>query len=479
MRPGLTPVAGAWRKTARVALPARTCTVIAALCLAVLPIRGASGQATPAPEPSNAPPATTQDAAAPVADQDYAFHIQSTFVDQAHPGFTSPYRGPQSLDPVARADESWDVTIYAGLRPWNGAELWVNPELDQGFGLSDTLGLAAFPSGEAYKLGDAEPYLRIPRLFLRQTIDLGGTPKAIDADENVLGHHETDDKVVVTIGKFGVPDVFDTNDYAHDPRHDFLNWALIDIGTFDYAADAWGYSYGAAVEWYQAWWTLRFGGFALSRVPNSTQLDTSGGQFQLDAEAEARWSTFGRDTKLKMLGFLTRGRMTDFDNAVALAQSLGVPADNVLLRTYRSRAGVGLNLQQAITDQIGLFARAGYAEGGTQDYEFTDVDNSISFGFSFRGDSWGRKDDSIGVGFVRDDISRRFKNYLNDGGLGILIGDGKLPSSGPERAAEVYYDAGFAGHFTVTGDAQVFDNPAYNTQRGPVGVFAVRLHVQY
>ena len=127
------------------------------------------------------------------------------------------------------------LTVYLGVRPWSGAEIWIDPEIDQGFGLSNTLGFAGFPSGEAYKVGDKTPYLKLPRLFLRQTIDLGGERQSVDADANQLAGTESANRIVLTVGKFGVPDIFDTNKYAHDPRNDFLNWTLIDTGTFDYA----------------------------------------------------------------------------------------------------------------------------------------------------------------------------------------------------------------------------------------------------
>ncbi|PNB52999.1 carbohydrate porin, partial [Pseudomonas sp. FW305-130] len=138
-----------------------------------------------------------------------------------------------------------------------GGEVWMNPEMDQGFGLSNTLGVAGFPSAEAYKVGKSNPYFRLQRLFFRQTINLGGARDDATATLNQFAARRTADRVVVTLGKFGVGDVFDTNRYAHDPRADFINWTLVDAGSFDYAADAWGYSTGAAVEWYRGPWTVR------------------------------------------------------------------------------------------------------------------------------------------------------------------------------------------------------------------------------
>ena len=166
-----------------------------------------------------------------------------------------------------------DVTLYAGFRPWKGAEIWLNPEMDQGFGLQDSFGVAGYLSGEAYKMGANDPYYRMSRAFFRQTIDLGGATEKVDPDLNVLGGSQTADRVVVTLGKFSVVDVFDGGAYAHDTKNDFLNWALIDTGTFDYAADAWGYTVGAAVEWYRGPWVARLGLFDLSIVPNSEKLE--------------------------------------------------------------------------------------------------------------------------------------------------------------------------------------------------------------
>jgi high affinity Mn2+ porin len=436
----------------------------------------AAAQTSPATTPdTSVQPATPNDPAPEI----WAVHGQATFVDQYHPAFRSAIRGPNSLDPGSRGDETFDATLYAGLRPWSGAELWISPEIDQGFGLDDTLGVAAFPSAEAYKVGAASPYVRLPRLFFRQTIDLGGAAERIDPDTTTLGGRQTADRLTLTIGKFSVGDVFDTNAYAHDPRQDFLNWALIDTGTFDYAADAWGYSYGVAAEWYQSWWTLRAGGFALSRVPNSAALDTSGGQVQFIAEAEERHTILGRTGKLKLLGFLTRGRMGDYGDAIAYAEATGTTPSVAAVREYRSRTGIGLNLEQSMTETLGLFARAGYDEGGRETYEFTDVDRTFAVGLSLQGRAWGRPDDTVGLGTVVDGISHRHKAYLAAGGLGILVGDGQLPNSGPEQAVETYYRYAVTAHAEVSADYQFINNPAYDRDRGPVSVLALRLHIQY
>ena len=357
--------------------------------------------------------------------------------------------------------------------------MWVNPEVDQGFGLSDTLGIAAFPSAEAYKVGSAEPYVRVPHLFFRQTIDLGGAPQRIDPDLNVLGGRQTADRVEFWIGKFGVPDVFDTNSYANNPRTDFSDWALVNTGSLDYAADAWGFSYGTAVEWYQDWWTLRAGGFALSRVPNSTQLDTSGGQVQFLGEAEERHALWGQDGKVKVTAFLTRGRMGDYSDAIVLGEATDTVPSTAAVRQYRSRSGISMNAEQAITAELGMFVRAGFAEGGREPYEFTDIDRTVAVGLSLHGKSWGLPEDTFGLATVIDGISHRHKEYLAAGGLGILVGDGRLPSSGPEQVVETYYAHALASFAHLTADYDFVNNPGYDRARGPVSILGVRLHLQY
>ena len=120
-------------------------------------------------------------------DEIYALHGQATFVDQYHPAFASPFQGLNSLDPGSRGEETFDMTLFAGLRVWNGGALYINPEVDQGFGLSNTLGVAGFPSGEAYKVGKSSPYFRLQRLFFRQSFDLGGEEQTIAPAANQLG----------------------------------------------------------------------------------------------------------------------------------------------------------------------------------------------------------------------------------------------------------------------------------------------------
>ena len=285
----------------------------------------ASTAATPPSAETPATPAPATQAQAPAADQGwFALQGQSTFTEQGDAAFRSPYRGPNSLDPAARGRETFDATLYGGLRLWQGAEIWIDPEVDQGFGLSNTLGLAGFSSGEAYKVGASDPYVRVQRFFVHQVIDLGGEVQKVDAGQNQFAGAYTANKIVLWFGKMSVGDVFDNNQYTLDPRSYFLNWSVINAGTFDYAADAWGYTYGAAAEWYQGPWTARVGIYDMSKDPNGERPDDTFTEFQMIAEGERRYSLFGQPGTFKVTAFDSRARMGDFADAIRLAD-LRVP----------------------------------------------------------------------------------------------------------------------------------------------------------
>ena len=408
---------------------------------------------------------------------DFNVHGQATLVTQYALPFRAPYRGQNSLDSNS-GRETFDVDLYLGYRPWQGAEIWFNPEIDQGFGLSGTFGVAGFPSAEAYKVGATYPYARLPRLFLRQTIDLGGEVQKVDAGINQFAGSQTENRLVITVGKFSVVDIFDSNKYAHDPRGDFLNWTLVNTGAFDYAADAWAFTYGAAVEWYLGQWTFRAGIFDGPAVPNSTDLDPAFGQFQMVGEIERRYELGGQPGKIAVTGYLTRARLGSFQDAVNLAALTGAPADISTVRSYTSKPGIAANLEQQILPGVGLFARAGYTQGNLEAYAFTDADATLSGGTSLSGKLWGRPDDTLGLAGILNTISGVHQAYLAAGGYTALIGDGMLPHPGAEKILEAYYSLPIYS-WQLTLDYQFITNPAYNRDRGPVSVVAARMHAQF
>jgi high affinity Mn2+ porin len=438
---------------------------------------GGFGVAVAQEEPSVPRASPADPAAAVVAPPRFAVYGQATYIEQETDGFHAPYAGPNSLSP-GMGRETTDATLYLGARLWQGAELWFDPEADQGFGLDNTLGLAGFSSGEAYKVGRKTPYFRLQRAFLRQTLNLGGAIGNADAQANQFALPQSTDRLVLTVGKLSVVDIFDVNRYAHDPRADFLNWSVIDAGTFDYAADAWGYSVGGAAEWYVGPWAWRAGLFDLSDVPNSPRLEPGFHEYQVDLEAEHRHEILGQPGKLDLTWFESRGRMGRLADAIAYGEVNGLAPDPASVRRYRKRDGVSLNVEQQLTPDVGIFARLGDAGGNVETYEFTDIDRTASAGVSVSGARWRRPSDTWGLAGVVNAISRERRQYLAAGGLGILIGDGRLPHAGHEDILETYYELAVIPAVHVTLDYQWVANPAYNRDRGPASLVAVRVHAE-
>jgi len=452
------------------------CAGAFALASGVAP--AAHGQTSAIPPSPPTPAASSPETAASTSPETWAVHGQITNVTQWHGHFNSPYRGTNSLRSDGRTEETTDITIYGGLKLWRGAELWLNPELDQGFGLDNTVGVAGFPSGEAYKIGANRPYLRLPRAFIRQTIDLGGTIDPVLPAANQLAGTRASENLTITVGKFSPTDIFDTNGYAHDPRADLLNWSIIDAGAFDYAADAWGYTYGAAAEWSQSSWTARGGVFQLSKVPNGKVTGVDFSQFMLVGEFEQRYESAGQTGKVKLLGFLNRGRMARYREATAFGLTQGSAPDVVPVRRYGSRPGIGVNIEHPFTSELGAFARVSVNDGTKEAYEFTEINKSVSGGLSLKGTSWGRADDTLAIAGVVNGLSSDARAYFAAGGIGILIGDGGL-NYGAEKIVEVSYSARLTPHLALSLNYQHVTNPAYNRDRGPVSIYGFRAHADF
>jgi high affinity Mn2+ porin len=257
---------------------------------------------------------------------------------------------------------------------------------------------------------------------------------------------------------------------------------VVDQGAFDYAADAWGFTYGSAVEWYEGWWALRAGLFDGSVTPNSKFLELPLlRQFQIDLEAEARYTLFGQAGKIKLLGYQTRARLATFSELLAFFAA-NPNADYVQaesIRRLRNKFGGGLNIEQPITADLGFFLRASLDDGRTEAYDFTDIDRSLSLGFSLSGQRWARPDDTVGLAGVVNNLSKVHKDFFADGGLGVLVGDGQLRNAGPEQVLETYYSFSVIKGVHVTADYQFVNNPGYDRDRGPVNILGARLHVQY
>jgi high affinity Mn2+ porin len=216
-------------------------------------------------------------------------------------------------------------------------------------------------------------------------------------------------------------------------------------------------------------------------VPNSETLDHGFHEFQWIGELEKRHELMGKPGKLLVTAFDSRARIAALDQAVSLAEATGESVDTALVvsRRYRSRTGVSFDLEQQLGSDLGMFARAGKGSGNLEAYEFSDIDRTVSIGLSMKGSRWGRAEDTVGLAAIDNGISANRERFLNAGGLGILVGDGQLPHPGAEQILETYYRWAAVQWAELTLDYQYVVNPAYNTDRGPVSIVALRVHAQF
>jgi high affinity Mn2+ porin len=171
--------------------------------------------------------------------------------------------------------------------------------------------------------------------------------------------------------------------------------------------------------------------------------------------------------------------MGNYDDAVRLGRSMGTVPDTALVRHFASRPGIALNLEQEISPSLGGFARLSFNDGRKEAYEFTDVNRSLSVGFLLKGNQWNRADDSLALAAAVNGVSAAARAYFAAGGLGILIGDGQLPHARAEDIVETFYSMRVVEHLTVTANYQYVNHPAYNRDRGPVSIFALRVHAEF
>jgi high affinity Mn2+ porin len=406
-------------------------------------------------------------------------HAQTTFLPQGYPAFRSPYAGTNSLPGGGQLQETWTTTAFLGVRLWQGGEFYFNPELAQGFGLNGTLGLAGFPNGEAQKAGAAFPKIRPQRYYIRQTFGLGGEQEDVFDGPNQLAGRRDIDRVTLIVGRFAVGDFFDNNAYAHDPRADFMNWALWESAAYDFPADLPGYTRGAMVEFNRRDWAVRAAVIEVPSAPNSDVLTFKTGG--MVAEFEERHTIFDQPGKLRLGGFANSGNTGNYREALAIEAAEPMLDINAVMRSIQHtnlKYGFYANLEQQIAKDVGLFVRASWNDGQNQILSFTDIDRSLSGGVSIKGSYWGRPNDTIGIGGAINGLSAAHRDFLAAGGLGLLIGDGQL-NYRPEQILETYYAYSLNKNLTLTADYQLFVNPAYNADRGPVSVFSGRLHGEF
>jgi len=414
------------------------------------------------------------------AQEDWSIHYQFTAIGQGDPGFHSSYRGPLSLSPDGEIRETISTTLFLGRRLWKGAELYVDPEISQGKGLSNTQGVAGFPNGEATHAGLMKSSLlaryfiwnNIARAYLRQTFNLSDTYEHVDSGQNQLAGTQATSRIVVSAGKMSAVDIFDNNQYSNDPRTQFLNWALMSNGAWDYPADAKGYTIGLTVEYVQPSYAIRWGNFMEPKAANNAHLDSHWSQGPIGEvlEGEKPYTVYNHPGKVRLLGYMNHAHMGLYKDAINSSN-----VDITASRKYRFKYGAGLNVEQEITRDLGAFMRLGWDDGKTETWAYTEIDKTASLGLSLKGTLWSRPDDTVGLAEFINGLSSVHRKYLQDGGTGFIVGDGKL-NYNYEKGTEFYYDYHLLKGFSITFDYQLIVDPGYNADRGPVSVFALRLH---
>jgi high affinity Mn2+ porin len=409
----------------------------------------------------------------------YSAHAQATMVTESHDVFPSPYIGPNSLLPHDIAPTSLTATLFLDARLWQregySADLVFNPELAGGQGFSNVMGIAGFPNEEITRVGVPQPTPYIARLYLRQVWGLGGEQETMKDQLNQIAGKQDVDRFTLIVGKLPATDIADDNRYAHDARTQFLNWALTYNGAWDFPANVRGYTYGIALEYHTRDWTLNYGIFAEPEYANGAPLDPhflkANGQV---LELEERYQAGGRPGTVRVLGYLNLAHMGNYRQALA---EMPVDPDVTQTRATRAKYGFGLNFDQEVSDDLGLFGRLGWDDGQEETWAFTEIDATASLGLVLRGTRWHRPGDRVGLAYVLNGLSDAHKDYLAAGGLGFIIGDGRL-NYGLEQIMEMYYRFQILAGMGVGFDFQEIFNPAYNRDRGPVSVFSLVAHIE-
>jgi high affinity Mn2+ porin len=422
-------------------------------------------------------------AAADGEQQDFDARFQATYIWQRKPAFSAAYSGPNSLLPSKEKSYSFSATAFLGLRLARDTEAYFNPEVVQGVPMSNLTGLGGLPNAELAKTAGSHPTFYRARLFVRQTWGLGGERETLEADDNQLAGARDKRRVVLTAGNFAVGDVFDDNDFAHDARTQFMNLSFMTHGAYDFAADSRGYTWGAALEYFGDGWVVRAGRFALPEEPNGLALDLHMGRHYGDqVELEKSYSVADLRGAVKLLAFRDVAVMGSYEDALTLAAGSHAPPQLAAVRTLRSKPGWGVNLQQSLMPDLGVFARVARNDGRSEPYAFAEIDNSASFGVVLTGARWNRVQDHVGIAVARNGLSASHRDFLGAGGLGFFVGDGKI-NYRPEMIAEFYYSAalplGKLEHNTLSLGWQSIRNPGFNADRGPARVASVRLHTEF
>jgi carbohydrate-selective porin OprB len=408
------------------------------------------------------------------APEAWNWHAQATLLPEANGPFHAAYSGPASLQPIAEGRASFTATLYLGLRAWPGAQLYADPELSGGSGLSGTQGMAGVLNAETAHVGDPAPQVNLARFFVQQVFALGPGWDAVSSDQNQLAGALPSDRLTLLAGKFAISDYVDANRYAHDARSQFVNGALVASPSWDYPADTKGYTWGALAEARLGAWSLRAASALEPTEANGAILDKDWSKYQGDcAELEHRHQGAWGAGALRLMAYRNQADMGSYADALAADP---VHPDILASRQPRVKFGFGLNAEQALGANAGAFLRLGWDDGQTESWAYTECDQTASLGFQLKGAAWGRGTDQWGLAVLANGLNQEHRAYLAAGGQGFLLGDGAL-NYGPEEVLETYYSAGLLDWLTISADLQGIQDPGYNRDRGPALVAGARLHV--
>jgi high affinity Mn2+ porin len=408
---------------------------------------------------------------------------QGNSIFQWHPRFSAQYSGPNSLEHASEQAASVVLTLYTGLQLTRTTEALVDVESAGGSGLSQTLGLAGFPNADATRSPSLDEAPYFARAELHQVIPLSNDAERVVRTPLSLLTTLPSRRVDIYVGKFSLVDFFDTNSVASDSHMQFMNWTVVNTGAYDYAADTRGYTWGAVIDLVDRWWTFRFGEALLSKRANGMTLQKNlQNAHSENFEFELRPSLLsGRPTVLRLLAFTNYANMGAYHQAIDLFLERKTPTPQITAHPQQTalKYGFAINAEQEFTADLRGFVRAGWNEGQHESWNYTEVDQTLAFGADLRGSLWHRSLDKFGVAFVGNGVSRNHREYLALGGLGFVLGDGRL-TYGPEKIMETYYNFPIpvlSGIFAAL-DLQYIDDPGYNRARGPVVVLGARLHVE-
>jgi high affinity Mn2+ porin len=422
-------------------------------------------------------PANTTNADPP---ERWNLYYQATSIGQRHGTFNAPYQGDFSLLNETEHDASITTTLFFGIRLLDNLQLYFNPEIAGGRGLSNVNGLANAPNGEMPRVLTATPKPYIARLYLSYDLGFGREKEHVESDLNQLAGERPMKRYTISIGRFTITDFFDDNNYTHDPRLQFMAWGVMYNGAWDYPADTRGYTWGMVHEFHTRNWSWRYGAVAEPRTANGPRFDRRLFVDRGDVfEAERRYSLGDRSGALRLLGYLNHSDSGSYADALRLAQQTGTTPDVTSVhRAGTLKYGTGVSFDQELSRDLGVFTRLGWNDGKTQAFAFTAIDRLASAGVSMKGVRWKREDDVVATSFTASGISGVHALYLARGGSDFLIGDGRL-SYAPEYLWETYYSARLFPGLHATFDLQHYNNPAYNHDRGPVWVESIRLHMEF